>query len=65
MPSFASEGEASGSLNPFLIVAAEFVRTGGMDMANLALATYLADTGRELHLAAHRVDEALAARPDS
>lgn len=46
---------------PYVIVTGDFVRTGGMDMANLALASYLAERGVELHLVAHRVDTGLAA----
>jgi glycosyltransferase involved in cell wall biosynthesis len=46
---------------PYVIVTGDFVRTGGMDMANLALASYLAERGVELHLVAHRVDTGLSA----
>ena len=46
---------------PYVIVTGDFVPTGGMDMANLALASYLAERGVELHLVAHRVDTGLAA----
>lgn len=46
-------------MKPFLLVAADFVPTGGMDMANLALARYLAEQGREVHLVTHRVAEEL------
>jgi len=46
---------------PWLVVAGDFVRTGGMDAANHALAAHLAASGREAHLAAHRVDPELAA----
>lgn len=44
-----------------MVVAGDFVRTGGMDAANHALAAYLARSGRTAHLVAHRVDPALAA----
>jgi glycosyltransferase involved in cell wall biosynthesis len=47
----------------WLIAAGDFVRTGGMDAANHALASYLARSGRTVHLVAHRVDPALAALP--
>lgn len=47
-------------MNPWLVVAGDFVRTGGMDAANHALASYLARSGRETHLVAHRVDPELA-----
>jgi glycosyltransferase involved in cell wall biosynthesis len=48
---------------PWVVVAGDFVRTGGMDAANHALAAGLAASGRETHLVAHRVDPALAALP--
>jgi glycosyltransferase involved in cell wall biosynthesis len=41
---------------PYLIVSGDFIRTGGMDRANLGLASYLARTGREVHLVSHRAD---------
>ena len=44
-----------------MIVAGDFVRTGGMDAANHALASFLARGGRETHLVAHRVADDLAA----
>jgi glycosyltransferase involved in cell wall biosynthesis len=47
---------------PWVIVAGDFVRTGGMDHANHALADHLARRGGEVHLVAHRVDPDLAAR---
>jgi glycosyltransferase involved in cell wall biosynthesis len=40
---------------PFLIVAADFVKTGGQDRANYALAEHLAARGHEVHLVAHRI----------
>jgi glycosyltransferase involved in cell wall biosynthesis len=46
------------------IVSGDFVKTGGMDRANYALATHLADRGAETHLVAHRVDPALSSRPN-
>lgn len=48
-------------MNRWLIVAGDFVQTGGMDMANFALAQYLAAKGLDVHLVAHRVDPALSA----
>jgi glycosyltransferase involved in cell wall biosynthesis len=39
----------------WLIAAGDFARTGGMDAANHALAGWLARSGRETHLVAHRV----------
>ncbi len=47
----------------FTIVTGDFVRTGGMDTANLHLAEHLARAGMELHLVAHRVDPVLVAMP--
>lgn len=48
----------------FLLVSGDFVKTGGMDRANYALARYLADRGDEVHLAAYRVADDLLARPN-
>lgn len=42
-------------MKPYLIVSGDFVKTGGMDRANYALAEYLAKQGYETHLVAHRV----------
>lgn len=44
----------------WVVAAGDFVTTGGMDAANHALASYLARSGRETHLVAHRVDADLA-----
>ncbi len=49
---------------PYLLVADDFVRTGGMDMANYALASYLAEAGVEVHLVAYSASEALRQRPN-
>ena len=46
--------------NSYLIVASDFVKTGGMDRANYALAEYIAHQGKDLHLVTYRVDDALA-----
>lgn len=46
----------------YLIVAGDFVRTGGMDRANLALAEYLARNASnesQIHLIAHRASESV------
>jgi glycosyltransferase involved in cell wall biosynthesis len=51
-------------MKPYLLVSGDFVRAGGMDMANFSLARYLADRGQEVHLVAHRVAEELARRPN-
>jgi glycosyltransferase involved in cell wall biosynthesis len=49
---------------PWLIVSADFVKTGGQDRANFALASYLARQGHEVHLVAHRADDELTAMPN-
>lgn len=46
-------------MKSFLIVAGDFVETGGMDRANLALATYIANTGANLHLVGYRASSQL------
>jgi glycosyltransferase involved in cell wall biosynthesis len=53
----------SGGGPAWVVAAGDFVRTGGMDAANHALASYLARSGRQTHLVAHRVDPELAALP--
>jgi glycosyltransferase involved in cell wall biosynthesis len=40
----------------FVLVSGDFVKTGGMDRANYALASYLARRGQPVHLIAHRAD---------
>lgn len=50
-------------MSPYLLVAADFVNTGGMDRANLALAGYLARRGNPTHLVTHRVEAGLGAEP--
>ena len=49
----------AGLGTPWLLVSGDFVRTGGMDRANHALAEYLALRGEEVHLVAYRADERL------
>jgi len=49
---------------PFLIVAADLVKTGGMDRANYALADFLARQGRPVQLVAHGVGEGLLVHPN-
>lgn len=49
----------AGTPAAWLVVAGDFVRTGGMDAANHALASYLGRSGRETHLVAHRVERDL------
>ena len=60
----SASGVADGEAPPWVLVAGDFVRTGGMDAANHALASHLAGAGRETHLVAHRVDPALADLPN-
>jgi glycosyltransferase involved in cell wall biosynthesis len=48
---------------PFLLVAGDFVQTGGMDRANFALASYLARSGHPIELVTHRADPDLVALP--
>src|SRR3954470_10401639 len=51
-------------MKPWLIVTGDFVKTGGMDVANHALASYLARNGHEVHLVAHRVADDLRRLPN-
>ncbi len=51
-------------MKPYLIVTGDFVKTGGMDRANYALARYVAERGSETHLVAYRVDPELEAMPN-
>jgi glycosyltransferase involved in cell wall biosynthesis len=46
-------------VNAWALVTGDFVKTGGMDVANWALAHYLARQGHEVHLVAHRIDPGL------
>src|SRR5689334_6451407 len=48
-------------MNTYLLITGDFVKTGGMDRANFALASYLARRGDEVHLVAFRADEELLA----
>ncbi|MFM2061306.1 MAG: hypothetical protein RLZZ507_976 [Cyanobacteriota bacterium] len=50
-------------MKSYLLVAADFVKTGGMDRANFALADYLAREGEQVYLAAYRVTSELLAYP--
>jgi glycosyltransferase involved in cell wall biosynthesis len=51
-------------MKSFLLVTGDFVKTGGMDRANYALADYLARQSVEVHLVAHRVDSQLQNYPN-
>jgi len=53
----------AGVPHHIVIVAGDFVQTGGMDGVNYALADHLARAGREVELVAHRVAPELAAKP--
>jgi glycosyltransferase involved in cell wall biosynthesis len=48
----------------YAIVTGDFIRTGGMDAPNFALASYLARSGRTVHLVGYRADEELARCPN-
>jgi len=47
----------------YALVSGDFVKTGGMDRANYALAGYLAGRGDEVHLVGFRAGSDLLARP--
>jgi len=47
----------------WVIATGDFTTLGGMDRANHALASWLARSGRDVHLVAHRVAPDLAAAP--
>ncbi len=49
---------------PYTLIAGDFVPTGGMDRANLALALWLARQGGPVRLVAHRVADSLRAFPN-
>ncbi|WP_224364808.1 glycosyltransferase family 4 protein [Hyalangium versicolor] len=48
-------------MRPYTLVSGDFVATGGMDRANLALASYLARQGGVVRVVAHRVAPELLA----
>ncbi|MDC0710313.1 glycosyltransferase family 4 protein [Stigmatella sp. ncwal1] len=51
-------------MRPYTLIAGDFVATGGMDRANLALASHLAQRGHPVRLVAHRVADELRALPN-
>jgi glycosyltransferase involved in cell wall biosynthesis len=51
-------------MKPHLLVAADFIKTGGMDVANHAVARYLAEQGGDVHLVAHSADSDLTGFPN-
>lgn len=48
----------------WIIVSAAFVKTGGQDRANYALARHLASRGEDVHLVTHQVSDGLQQRPN-
>lgn len=50
-------------MKSYLLVTGDFVRTGGMDRANFALADYLARLEGDVHLVAHRASQELLDQP--
>ncbi len=50
-------------MKSYLLVVADFVKTGGMDRANFALAEYLARQGEKVNLVAYQVADELLAYP--
>ncbi|HEX7663397.1 MAG TPA: glycosyltransferase family 4 protein [Polyangiaceae bacterium] len=57
-----SDSEAANR-RPFVMVCTDYVRTGGQDVANFALADYLTRSGRDVHVVGHNFDPELAGRP--
>lgn len=51
-------------MKSYLLVTGDFVKTGGMDRANFALADYLARQGNQVHLVAYRVSTDLLNYPN-
>ncbi|NNC14669.1 glycosyltransferase family 4 protein [Corallococcus exiguus] len=51
-------------MRPYTLIAGDFVSTGGMDRANLALADWLARQGGPVRLVAHRVEDSLLRYPN-
>jgi glycosyltransferase involved in cell wall biosynthesis len=47
-------------MKPYLLVSGDFVKTGGMDRANHALALHLARRGHPVHLVTHRAADDLS-----
>jgi glycosyltransferase involved in cell wall biosynthesis len=50
-------------MKSYLLVTGDFVKTGGMDRANFALADYLKKKEEKVHLVAHRVADDLLTDP--
>ncbi|WP_422931949.1 glycosyltransferase family 4 protein [Singulisphaera sp. PoT] len=51
-------------MKKFLLISGDFVKTGGMDRANYALALHLARLGHELHLVAYRAADDILEYPN-
>lgn len=51
-------------MSRYLLVSGDFVKTGGMDRANYALAAHLAARGDEVHLVAYRAGDDLVRQPN-
>lgn len=51
-------------MKSYLLVANDFIKTGGMDRANLALADYLAQRGNSVHLVAYQAAQKLMSYPN-
>jgi glycosyltransferase involved in cell wall biosynthesis len=49
--------------SPWVLIAGDFRKTGGMDKANLALAEFLVEQGGCVHLVCHSVDTDFAKNP--
>ncbi|WP_236068522.1 glycosyltransferase family 4 protein [Citreicoccus inhibens] len=50
-------------MRPYTLIAGDFVDTGGMDRANLALADWLVRQGGKVRLVAHRISDSLRQHP--
>src|SRR5215211_4376729 len=50
-------------MTSWALASGDFTSHGGMDRANYGLARFLADSGRDVHLIAHRVSPDLASLP--
>lgn len=59
-----SNPTSTTAARPWLLVSGDFVRTGGQDRSNHAVALYLANRGDEVHLVAHRASADLTDRPN-
>ncbi|MCY1044361.1 glycosyltransferase family 4 protein [Corallococcus sp. bb12-1] len=51
-------------MRPYTLISGDFVSTGGMDRANLALADWLARQGGPVRLVAYRVEDSLLRYPN-